>query len=552
MAMQASQKSKFFPNIFWPRPPTTAHIRFCFLKFYVRVATVFLLSLCVSHETKADALSINDAISQAVHTNPGVGEASANRRATETQLYQTQGAYLPQVRLESSLGPEKFNQQIVPPPLGNGDWLNGKQASVVVRQILFDGFASIHEIWRQSARVNAAAFRVRERTELTALDAAEAYIDVVRFLRLVALANQNIANHEELFSNVKSRFEGGRAGEGDLQQALERVEAAKAAREEFRRSLEDARAKYRKVIGLEAINLRFPGPLRALPQSKNEALTVALHYNPTLLAAESDREAARQAFHATAGAFVPNVSLVGRASRGIDADTFIGKRDDVSGKVVISWDIFRGGQDAWHRVETAERYTEETLRHARLQRDALEMIDKAWAARTITADRIAALQRQLVAEKKTIAIYRNEYEIGRRSLIDLLNAQNQYFNAAVSLTSARGVVVFADYQLLAAMGSLLDYLKTAPPVEAAPLDRIPLGILPIKLPPIILSLRQPGIDLLDANGSPVTFEQRWAATSDQKPGAPLASSPTIGMQGQEAPAKEPSDSLALRTAFQAN
>src|SRR5262249_49728199 len=172
---------------------------------------------------RADLFSINDAISQAVLTNPGVGEASANRRATESELRQTQGTLLPQVRLESRLGPEKFDQQIIPPPLGNGKWLPGRGGAVVVRQIPFDGFASIHEIWRQSARVNAASFRVRERSELIALDAAEAYIDVVRFQRLVALANQNVANHEELLSNVESRFKGGRAGEGDLQQTIERV-----------------------------------------------------------------------------------------------------------------------------------------------------------------------------------------------------------------------------------------------------------------------------------------------------------------------------------------
>src|SRR5262249_4952023 len=354
------------------------------------------------------------------------------------------------------------------------------------RQILFDGLASIHDIWRQSARVNAASFRVRERSELIALDAAEAYIDVVRYQRLVALANQNVANHEELLSNVESRFAGGRAGEGDLQQTIERVEAAQAVVAEFRRSLDDANSKYRKIVGLEALNLSFPGPLRGLPRSKDEALSVALRQNPTLLAAESDKEAAQQAFRATAGAFVPSVSLEGRASHGVDADTFVGKRDDIAGKIVVAWDIFRGGQDSWRRVETAERYTEETMRHARLQRDALEAIDKAWAARTITANRITALRRQLVANKKTIEIYRKEYDVGRRSLIDLLNAENQYFNAAASLTSARGVIVFADYQLLAAMGALLDYLKTAVPVDAAPLDIIPLGVLPTRLPPIFI------------------------------------------------------------------
>ena len=342
------------------------------LTFSIRVAALLLSASCVWTEAWAENFLINDAISQAVLTNPGVGEASANRRATETELRQTQSTLLPQVRLEARAGPERFNQQIVPPPLGNGQWLNGKSGSVVVRQILFDGLASIHDIWRQAARVNAASFRVRERTELIALDAAEAYIDVVRFVRLVALAGQNVANHEELFSHVKSRYSGGLAGEGDLQQALERVEAAKATRADFQRSLDDARSKYRKIIGLEAVNVVFPAPLRGLPRSKEDALAVALRRNPTLLAAESDKEAAKQAFRATDGAFVPNVSLEGRASHSLDADTFIGKRDDVAGKLVVSWDVFRGGQDSWHRAEMAERYTEETMRQARLQRDALE------------------------------------------------------------------------------------------------------------------------------------------------------------------------------------
>ena len=143
----------------------------------------------------------------------------------------------------------------------------------------------------------------------------------------------------------------------------------------------------------------------------------------------------------------------------------------------MSWDIFRGGQDVWRRSEMAERFTEATMRHARLQRDALESIDKAWTARTVTPTRIAALTRQLEAARKTIAAFQKEYELGQRSLIDLLNAQNQYFNASVSLTSARGVMVFADYQLLAAMGTLLEYLKAPPPVDAAPVDLLSFGLI---------------------------------------------------------------------------
>jgi adhesin transport system outer membrane protein len=463
------------------------------------------LTVAISPAGAAEPFSINDALMQAARTNPGVGEASANRRATESELRQTQSTLLPQVRLEARYGPEKFDQSAavvsstaLPVPIdGNAAWRNGSQESVVVRQTLFDGFASIHDIWRQSARVNAAAFRVRERTELIALDAAEAYVDVVRYLRLVTLAEQNVAAHERIFANVNSRFSGGRAGEGDLEQARERVESARAALIEFRKSLDDARAKYRKVVGLEAFNLRFPGPLGGMPGSRDEALAVAVRFNPTILAAQADVDAAKHAFRVTDGAFVPNLSLEGRATHNDNTYPYLGiTHDDYSGKVVMSWDIFRGGQDVWRRSEMAERFTESTMRHARLQRDALESIDKAWSARTITATRVAALSRQLLADRKTISAFDKEYELGQRSLIDLLNAQNQYFNAAVSLTSARGVIVFADYQLLAAMGTLLEYLKAPPPVDAAPLDTFALGFVPYKIPTLRVTLPETGSEPL--------------------------------------------------------
>ncbi|WP_407654561.1 TolC family outer membrane protein [Bradyrhizobium prioriisuperbiae] len=450
----------------------------------------------------SDVFSINDAIQQAVRTNPAVSEASANRRATEAELRQAQGTVLPQVRLEANAGPEKLRRYISPAPVDNGVYQRGREVSVVIRQTLFDGFASINEIWRQAARVDAAALRVLERTELIALDASEAYIDVVRYQRIVALAEENLRVHYGVRENVRARFRGGRAGEGDSQQAEERVASAQAVLSEFRLSLETARASYRKTVGLEPFNLRFPGRLGGLPASKDASLAIAVRYNPTIRAAQADVDAAKRAFDATAGAFVPQVSLEGRASRGADSVLYNGQYDEVSGKVVMSWDIFRGGQDSWKRKEAAERMIEETQKHARLQRGAVEALDKAWAARTITTERAAALLRDVEAARRTYIAYNKEYELGQRTLIDVLNAQNQYFNAQVSLVSARGTTVFADYQLLAAMGHLLTYLKTAGPPEIDLLETRPLGFIPVKFPPVILSAPSPGPEPLHVAARP--------------------------------------------------
>ena len=484
--------------------------------------------------------TINDALRMAVQTNPSIGEAAANRRATEAELRQTQSTLLPQVRLEASAGPEKLNNPAtfplnnITPTLNNGQWVAGAQGSVFLRQLLFDGFTSIHEVWRQTARVDAAAARTHERSELTALDASESYLDVVRYTRLVALAQENVRAHRSILGNVQQRFQGGRAGQGDLEQTTERVDAAEVTLTEFRRSLEDARARFRKVIGIEPYNLRGPGRLPGLPGAKDQVLAVTLTDNPTIKAAQADSDAAREAFHSAAGAFMPNVALEARATQGHDTLGFPQHFSEESLKVVASWDIFRGGQDTWKRVETAERYNQTTMAHARLQRDANESVDKAWAARVITADRIAKLQLQVEAAGKVITAYSKEYDLGQRSLIDLLNAENTSFNAQVSLISARSVAVFADYQLLAAMGKLLEYIRAPHPVDAEPLVPGTFGLIPLKIAPILIGIPQPGPEPLNVTG-PVTVPwiSGWIPWMPDRP--PTA----IAAQAARASADEP-------------
>jgi adhesin transport system outer membrane protein len=119
----------------------------------------------------------------------------------------------------------------------------------------------------------------------------------------------------------------------------------------------------------------------------------------------------------------------------------------------------------------------------------------------ITADRIAALVLQTEAARKVIEAYSKEYDLGQRSLIDLLNAENTSFNAQVSLISARSVAIFADYQLLAAMGKLIEYIRAPHPVDAEPL--VPpgnFGLIPVKLPPILINIPQPGPEPLNVAG----------------------------------------------------
>src|SRR5205814_6369933 len=115
----------------------------------IALSTIFGLILVIG-PSKAAEFSINDALREAAKSHPGVGEASANKRATQSELRQVQSTLLPQVRVEARYGPEKFDQSpgfispsLAVPTVGSGPWRNGSQESIVVRQLLFDGFASI-------------------------------------------------------------------------------------------------------------------------------------------------------------------------------------------------------------------------------------------------------------------------------------------------------------------------------------------------------------------------------------------------------------------------
>ena len=416
----------------------------------------------------AQSFTLESAVRRVVTTNPGVGEATANRRATDFELRQAQGGLLPQVRLQADIGPESRRQYSSPiASQRSGDFAAGKQANLSVRQVLFDGFSTINETWRHAYRVDAASWRVKERTELIALDAIQAYTDILRLQDMIAQANRNISVHRELQSSISARVAGGRAGRGDQDQITERVLAAEAARAELQMRLGEAVAAFRKTIDREPKGLVWPSRAPGLPASRQAALSLATTHNATLRAAGSDVNAAESQREAAKGANLPTVALEGRAGYGKNTQNITGRYDEYSAKVSASWLIYSGGTDTARQNELAERVGEQQMRLSLLQRQAIESIDKAWTTRQALQDRIRALSGQVQAAGQVVQVYRSEFDLGTRTLLDLLNAEQIRYNAAVGLINAKGLAIFADYQLLAASGTLLTALRAPLPGEAS-------------------------------------------------------------------------------------
>lgn len=406
---------------------------------------------------------LKSAIAKAVRNHPQIQEAGANRRAVDEELNQARGLYLPRLDLEASAG---FGYNHRPGATINQDSRWGDTAGLVTRYTLFDGGFRSAEVDKQSARVGGAALRVRERSELIALETLQAYLDVARFHSILRASDENIRVHRELLGLVDVRVRGGTSTQGEGLLAQERVLAAEAIRADVKRTLGAAEARYVNLVGTRPAGIDPVSPPRSLPSSQNAAIQAARARNPTLQVLDKDIAAARADVTQSEAAFRPNVALEGRGNAGHDLNGVPGPNHDASAKVVMSWNVFNGHIDQARRREKAERLAEVQSRLDKLRRDVDEAVMRAWSDIRTNDERRSVLDRQIEAGRKLNVAYRQEFEGGRRSMLDLLEAQNVHFNARVQGITAGSLATYSRYQLVAAMGGLLDYFGLGVDVEA--------------------------------------------------------------------------------------
>ncbi|WP_162901704.1 TolC family outer membrane protein [Breoghania sp. L-A4] len=416
----------------------------------------------------AAGMTLQAAVERAVTTNPRILEAAANRRAVDHELGEAYGLYLPTLDIEAGIGPQFVDNPNSLSTANNRDWRLNRDVSLVARQTLFDGFSRANEVYRQAARIDSAAARVIERSELVALEAVETFLDVLRHRRILAAADGNIRRHNGLLSRVRTRVEGGSSTEGELRQAEERLAATQAVRADILKALGTAEARFENVIGMPPGGLRGPGMPRGMPATQAAAILTARASHPALNAGGADVDAAMADRDKAGAAFLPTVGLEGRATFGEDLDGTPGRNNDLSVRLTMSWNIFNGGIDRHRQLRQNEKLTESQMRLDQLRRSVDETVRRAWSDIRTNDLRQAALMRQSRAANAVIATYDREFDAGLRDLLDLLDAQNSNFNVQVQLISAQTIAVFSRYRLFAATGHLLSSFNVAPPAEGTP------------------------------------------------------------------------------------
>lgn len=416
------------------------------------------------------AMTLQEAVSLAISTNPEVSAVANDRLAVDEELRQGRALYYPQIDLRAETGPE-FSENATVDANGddNGDWKHRSLASLTLSQLLFDGFFADSEVERQKARVKSAAYRVGETAEFIGLDAVEAYLEVLRHRERVQISEDNVDVHRATLHQVEQRAQAGGGNIADVRQAEARLSAAESALVEARGDLRDAEALFERVIGQKPDTLETPTiPVDALPADVDEAVAISIENSPTVQFARADIETAQADVKQQEASLYPDLRLEVGGSIGDNLDGKTDTEHDASALLVMRWNLYRGGADTARIREFKHRLAEATDVLRINERAVAEDARVSWNAIEVSRQNVQILALNVEANQRTRDVYAQQFDIGQRGLLDLLDASNELYLSRDNLITARYAEIFATYRLLATMGALVDTVG-APKPEAASL-----------------------------------------------------------------------------------
>ena len=417
--------------------------------------------------TPAFGVELRDAVQSALTTNPEIRQAVSNRAATEEERVQGQGLYYPRVSVEGSAGVRSLRNP-TRRSIGIADQtLWPIEGDLIVDQLVYDSGGREAEIRRQAARTDAAAARVEERSEFVALNVSRTYIDYLLQQRLVAIAQDNVTFHERLAADLREGVAKGSISIADQQQAEERLQAARTRVTQAREDLDTAAITFRTLTGIPVDSVSMPPDLsQCMPASLEEAEANARQNNPRVHEAIADLATAREEIKAARADLGPRFNIEGRARAGHDIDGFACRTTDLQALGVLRWTLYNGGTKEANVREQQRRADEVHGRLFERTRAAEEDVRTAWSR----LQNQTALSNELEAQSRitddVLLSYREQFNIGRRSLLDVLDAQNTRYNVQAQTQTAQLAKLYAQYRVLAAENRLVECLGVQMPIAA--------------------------------------------------------------------------------------
>jgi adhesin transport system outer membrane protein len=488
----------------------------------------------------ANALTLEEAIQQSVITNPEVLFNQAKSLSARHGIDVARGAYLPSVDVFAGIGEEKSLNPTSSAIQDVGSvTLTRKESAIELSQSLFSGGSIVNEFERRKYLYQAQSLKTLGIAEDIAIETTKKYLDVLLQEKLYGLAVNNLKEHRRLFGLIKERGASGLAKEAEVDQSEARLALAESNKISAEGNLREARIAFARVTGIWPKNLSWPKVPKSteLPRTLEQSIEIGSERHPTVKSSYADIKEAKAQYKVARAPFYPKVDFLLRASENRNLAGLVGPNNDQLAIIRVKYNVFKGGSDEAEVRRTAYQVQEAYEKRNLALLDLRESLRLSWNSWITSSERLAPLRRHVRASRKTRSAYAEQFKLGKRTLLDLLDSQAEYYQA--SIEKAQGYVdeIYSRYRILNGVGQLIYFFKIKVPCNVdngdiytsaqrqvitnqsmndVPLPEVVEGDLKLSQPVKLLENTKVSKENLDKNATiPVQVEKRnWFVQVD--------------------------------------
>jgi outer membrane protein len=401
-------------------------------------------------------MTLQDVLGIAYETNPQLAADQAGLRASDEDVAKANANWRPQISATGTYGYEAYTVTGVPGLIGT----HPLNAQLGLTEELFRGGRTYAEVQKAKAQVRAGRAQLLASEQTVLLAAATAYMDVVRDEAIVNLRRQNVEVLRQQRDETALEFKAGSLTRTDVAQSEARLATANADLITAEGQLQISRSNFVQTVGRPAETLQpEPGLPAILPASEDDTVTLALKQNPALVAAQQNEIAAGYAVEDAIGAMLPDVSVQGGYAYSQQSyNSTLGAGQVTHGFGLmgqVNIPLYQGGAEEAAVRQAKEQHSQALLNVDVTDRQVRDAVASAW--QTFQAARATIASNQATADADEIAftgVHKEQQAGGGRTVLDVLNAQQELLNAQVAVVTSRRDATVAAYQVLAAEGSL--------------------------------------------------------------------------------------------------
>jgi outer membrane protein len=396
----------------------------------------------------ASADTLQEALVSAYRSNPVLQSQRARQRGTDELVPKAKSGWRPTI-IANGVAEQNWSDSSGSSSVSHDSY----DLSIELSQPIFRGFKTVEGVKSAKAQVRAGQQDLVATEQDVLLDAVTAYMDIIRDQGILALRTRNVGNLQKQVNGTTARFDAGEVTTTDVSQARARLAAAQAGVAVASSNLNASKATYVAVVGSNPGKLA-PARAAKIPRNLEEALATAHEINPNILAADALHEASEHDIAVAKGDLLPEISLQAQATKSFDPTPAVSRAESASILGVVTVPIYQSGAEYSAVRERKHVASQRQIEIITATRGVRQQVTTAWYIYSAAGDSIVSAKAEVAAAQKALEGLSEEYKVGSRSTIDVLNAEEDVLSARINLVSAERDRIVASYQLLATIGKL--------------------------------------------------------------------------------------------------